>query len=245
MKAILTFFFSLVVPALCLAQVSAETSYIYFTAEGSPVQNVAVFNNDAVDTLLVEATAVKVINPGAKDEKQEPTKDLLVSPRRFTMQPSSSRVARILLRKKPDPESEDIYRITFAPVEDSDRAIAQKKSASPQIKVKVLVGVGLLVFAQPVEQRAVLKWHTDEANVIHLESAGNVNLYMDQVHVCNHEGDSCEERKEASARMYVGREVAVKAKPGATIKLTRKINDFYDTVMLEGSTGELVWTPDT
>lgn len=231
----------LLIPTFLVAQITTETSFVYFDADSAPVRNLAVYNSHSEDTVLVEVEVTKINTSGEKDAKDAPTSDLIVSPKRFTMPPGTSRVSRIILRK-PAGEKESAYRINFIP-----RAVTDDEGKPPVtvggrgVKLRVLTGVGAIIFAEPKDPKAILSWE-DKGSSMVIKNTGNINVYVDDVYSCiNPDSDTtCTWIKEASKRMYPGYEKVIEKSKDKIIKITRRVNNDSKKIILKGTGEEVI-----
>ena len=83
-------------------------------SQQSTTAALTVRNEDAAP-VIVQAEALAWSQPSGED-KLEATKDLLVSPAVFTLQPKGSQLVRVALRRPADPKRELSYRLTLLEV---------------------------------------------------------------------------------------------------------------------------------
>ena len=91
-----------------IAQISVDRVYIRFTPDARPVQNV-ILRNNGKEPAYINVVTDEMINPGEKNEERVPTTKLLVSPKRFSLDPGGQRTVRLLLKEKFG-ENEQVYR---------------------------------------------------------------------------------------------------------------------------------------
>jgi len=111
--------------------------------------SVNVRNNDS-SPALVQAEAM-VWSQADGEDKLEPTKDLLVSPTVFTLQPRGSQLVRVALRGAADPTRELSYRVILQEV---------PPEASPDFTgLRVALRLSIPVFVAPAASaKADLAW---------------------------------------------------------------------------------------
>ena len=133
------------------AQIFADKSIFYWSEASPPVRNLAL-RNSAEQPLMVEVKIVEVLNPGTAEEKLDDSEDILASPKRFSVPPKGERTVR-LLRRGTHGEHERVFRVSFIPraSDDADENAPGKTVAVPGTSgiLKVLTGVGVLLFTQP------------------------------------------------------------------------------------------------
>lgn len=163
-----------------MAQISVDNVILRFNAGQRPVQNVSVRNNSSkVAYVNVEADS---IDGTGKEQKAEKTKDLLVSPRAFTIEPNGTRTVRVLLQGQPT-DSERIFRVSFIP---QDREFGEEyhvKQKGISAVIRVLSGMGILVFADPASPHVKLDW-TRTGDQLVFKNSGNVNIYLTEGTAC-------------------------------------------------------------
>ena len=162
----------LVIPSY--AQISVDNVIIRFSAGQRPVQNVNVRNNSP-KVAYVNVEAHSVPSPGTS-QSLEKTSDLIVSPRAFSIEPNGTRTVRILLQTPPT-ELERTFRVSFIP---QDRDFGEEhhfKTEGRAAVIRVLSGMGILVFADPAKPIVDLAWKR-LGNKLVLYNAGNVNIYI-------------------------------------------------------------------
>ena len=75
----------------CQAQISVNDVIVQFKAGQRPVQNIIV-KNSSKEVFYVTATSEEIQDPGEEKSALLPTEDLIVSPRRFSIDGNSERV---------------------------------------------------------------------------------------------------------------------------------------------------------
>lgn len=156
------------------AQISVDNVIIRFSAGQRPVQNVNVRNNSS-KVAYVNVEAHSMANPGTS-QTLDKTSDLIVSPRAFSVEPNGTRTVRILLQTPPT-EVERAFRVSFVP---QDRDFGEEhhfQSEGRAAVIRVLSGMGILVFADPAKPVVDLAWRRLGSKLV-LYNGGNVNIYV-------------------------------------------------------------------
>jgi P pilus assembly chaperone PapD len=176
------------------AQVSVDRIIFRFEFGKSPVQNVLVRNNGK-EAVHITAISEIVERAGFPDEKRVPAENLILSPKRFSIQPNGERVVRLLIKNPAaSKDMEHVYRVRFMPqAQGFDEELAVEREGRKAM-VKVLFSVGILVFDEPADLSPELRW-TREGNKVIFTNSGNANVYLDSGKACpeKEESDSCVE----------------------------------------------------
>jgi P pilus assembly chaperone PapD len=205
------------------AQIFADKSIFYWASSAPPVKNLAL-RNSAEQPLMVEVKIVEVINPGTPEEKLEPSEDVLASPKRFSVPAKGERTVR-LLRKGEHGKTERVFRISFIPqARDDETEGAQKSIPIPGTSgvLKVLTGVGILVFSQPAVEEPHLTIERKENSVI-LTNEGNVNIAILKLRRCTKADEGCEDI--VPKRLYPGNTFVVPDTAGKVVFIRKRIGD--------------------
>src|SRR5262245_50938369 len=96
-------------PRAAHAQITVDRVIVLFKNSQRPIDNIVV-KNTGDKALYVTVEPDVMVNPGDKDESRVHTTDLLVSPKRFSLDPNGERSVRLLL-KKPHGDEEQVYRV--------------------------------------------------------------------------------------------------------------------------------------
>jgi P pilus assembly chaperone PapD len=188
---------ALVLPSAALAQVTVNTVIVTFLARQRPIQNVLV-GNSSDHPAYVQARLEKVLNPGEGGDKSEPSNDLLISPKTFSIEPNGQRAVRFLLRKVAK-DTEGVYRVLFTP---QDRGFGQEVKQSVggrTASIRVLTGMGVLVFVEPKNPVGHLKWTRTKKGVT-FQNDGNIHVELGEGKLCYEEKCEVAPRK----RVYAG-----------------------------------------
>ncbi len=162
-------------------QVTVDYAILHFKFGQRPVQNVVV-GNSSDRVIYVTATVEEVLDPEAGGNKSQPTDTLLASPKTFSVEANGQRTVRLLLRQIPA-DKEKVYRVIFSP---QDRGFGQevRQDIGGRVAViRVLSGMGVLLFADPVNPHTALSW-VRTADSIVFKNDGNVHVQLA-------EGKSC------------------------------------------------------
>ncbi len=222
--------------ASCFAQLSVDRMLFSLPFDSKPAFTVNVTNTDEASTMRIQAESLKILSAKTSDSDDSGTSEgaLVVSPREFTLPPGESRAVR-LLRRAADPSKEEVFRVNFIPLAD-DKAVPENKSGKkPAVNLRVLFGVGLLIFTEPKEIDWKLKWSTENGQLTLLNS-GNVNYVIDQIEICV-TAESCEGRSETS-RIYPGGSMSVPWNGSGVVKLRLSGVEKSKLLTLETQQGE-------
>ena len=233
MRVIFCLFYLLLIPTIGQAQIFANKTIYYWGQQLPPVQNVAV-RNGSDKTLLVTVNVVEVENPGGEDQKHVPSEDIIVTPKRFSVTGNGERTVR-LLRRGEHGQRERVFRISFVPEarEEDDIATTSVQTGNPNVvaTLKVLTGIGLLVFTQPAAGEADLEIERREGNIL-LKNNGNVNIALLKVQKCVSEGNQCEDV--VPRRVYPGRSFEVKETKGKVVYLRKRVGEAVSEMTIPG-----------
>jgi P pilus assembly chaperone PapD len=220
-----------VAPRQLSAQVSVQGLFYYFRPGESPVQNVVV-QNVSERSLLVGVDISEIQSPGTENRKRVPAEDLLVSPRRFSLPAGTSRLARLLL-KAPPGDVERVYRVSFVPESSDDPETDENgKPRKVGMNIKVLTGMGILVFVEPSSRVRKLNSKVVNRQAV-LTNEGNVNVYLDNVAVCPRQGKG-ECKKFPAKRLYAGQSIDFPLGADQQLTLMRRYGDEAELVTLDG-----------
>ncbi len=223
----------------CWGQVSLDRVIIDFKAGAPPVTNLTV-RNSSDSVLYVRTQPYVVERAGESDEKLVETDRLLISPKRFSIAAKGERVVRLLLRDS-SAEIEKVYRASFMPVADEAGLEGlvdpnQKRTAV----LRVLTGMGILVFLQPVTLAPQLTWERI-GNKVRIVNSGNINMFFDQAKVCGAENQPC--RELSPRRLYPGNVLEVDATPVESVIFRKFANDEFSNEVIPKQDSEALLTP--
>jgi len=199
------------------AQISVNDVIINFKAGERPVENLIV-KNSSPEVFYVTASCDEIVEPSQDQSAIKPTDDVIVSPKRFSIDGENERVVRLLRKKAPD-DRERVYRVTFVPQEKNFAEEQQHVEAGRKTKLRVLTGMGLLVFVDPKNAKADLKWERRNDEIL-FKNDGNLHVRLLEGKACDSEGVGCEELP--SRRVYGGRDFIVKVNPKKTVYFNRR-----------------------
>lgn len=211
-------------PSEGLAQVTAETMILEFDSNARPVRNFVV-RNSSDEAVAVRAIPYFVSNPGRPDEKPVPTEDFLVSPGEFSIGPNGERTVRLLVRK-PLVKEQQAFRVNFVPIAKEDREGEQEKKKIG-MQLKVMTGVGILVFVNPPEKKEDLRWERqDNGSKIVFKNAGNINVMIDEPAACSSKDlQTCVPLQPNSKRMYPQNVLEFSGVQGKILHFVKRIGD--------------------
>lgn len=209
------------------AQVIIDRAIINIALGNRPIENVVV-RNSGTTILYVTAEADVMIDPGSKDERREPTEDLVVSPKRFAIDPGGQRTVRLLI-KKPFGEKEQVYRVKFLPEERSFDPEETKLGENKSVMLKVLSGMGVLVLVDPLAPVPSLKWERNGSDLI-FSNTGSVNILLTEGKACLKPDADCKEL--AAGRLYPGNTLQVSAAANATITYRKEVKGEFEAIVI-------------
>lgn len=215
------------------AQVAVSSSLFTFRPGVRPVQNVNVMNGSSVPMYVtIQVQAVKDL--GAENTQYEPSEDILVSPKKFSIPPDGSRTVRMLLKNAPV-DKERAYRVLVIPQQsDFDASQLQgTKFAKGSLVLKVATGVGMLVFVQPKDVIRKLRVERDSKGVKFINE-GNTQVALSGGALCP-AGVTLEEGE--LELVYYGKDSKVVATKGCT--------EFKGGRIHSGRSREVVAAPGT
>jgi P pilus assembly chaperone PapD len=204
------------------AQIAVDNVLLHMKAGKRPIVNTIV-RNGSKSVFYVESEARLLINPGGgSEEKAVPADDLLLSPKKFSLGPNQERAIRLLLKKVP-PEMEQVYRIAFIPQSRSFEEPENKASATfagRSTDIRIITGMGLLLFVDPLKPRVQLAW-TRAGGRITFTNKGNVLAGLVDAQACLKvkEGEeNC--TPVVTKRVYGGRDASVEVPGDRYFKLS-------------------------
>lgn len=237
----------LVFAANCFAQVSPQSFFYTFDSKSRPVANIEVYNHYTDRTVKVDVTSAKVTAPGEKDEKLDFKNGLIVSPRSFTLSAKPKgedasqkkqgyvRTIRLLLKKKPQ-NNEEVYRVTFSPSSFTGNEEFKKNSGDKKgIKLEVLIGSGMLIFAQPPNVQRKFSW-SKKGSEYTFKNSGNVNLMLTFCQM----SEKCSESQKGG-RLHAGKEIKYISKASKFKVLKETSAGNFETVVINTDKGERVF----
>ena len=199
------------------AQVSVNSVIMHFPKGQRPVQNAIIFNSsDKTAYVVVEVEAIP--DPAADSAKTIATTDLLASPKAFSIEPHGQRTVRLLL-KSPPAEMERVFRVGFIP---QDRGFGEESSKTINGRttvIRVLTGMGMLVFADPLKPEAKLEWNRSDSQITFI-NRGNIQIFLDDIKACGAKDNNC--KTFSSKRIYAGASYSIPATRSNVVTLLKK-----------------------
>ena len=221
------------------AQISVDRMIVEMPASAPPVYNVQVFNTDETRTIRVETLVKHMIKPWDDTDTGTEGGPLLVSPRTFTIPPNSQRTLRLVLKERPT-DLENVFRVQIIPKE-SDAPVkgAEPKKDKFGIQLKVLYGVGMLVYASAADAKPKFQWSYTEKNKMRIKNVGNVNVLLNTIVSCNEAWLECSEL-DVGNRMYATEEREFEIKKGERYRIRVEHNNgTIDVLEFSGEAGEV------
>lgn len=200
-----------------MAQISVNDVIIEFKSKERPVQNIIV-KNSSPQVFYVTANVEEIQDPGEEKSILLPTEDILVSPKRFSVSGQNERVVRLLARN-PASSKERVYRVTFTPQDTDFGDTIVKETGGHKTQLKILTGMGILVFLDPTVPNPDLKWVRKGDSIV-FENSGNQHVRLMRGSACDSESVGCIDLP--TRRVYGGRQFVVKVPAGKTVYYTRR-----------------------
>jgi P pilus assembly chaperone PapD len=206
MRFLLLFFSLLFIGCLNTASANIVLNKIIvnFDAGGSSREDVEVWNNSNTETMYVSSTVYKVNNPeNEKMEKIEQTdlltSDLIVSPSKIILKPNERKIMRLITRTTAK-DKDIVYRVKIAP-SAGELDVSDVEKGKKAAGVKILIGYEMLIFMRPPQPHDDLKV-TRSGKMATFTNAGNSNVDLREVTVCNDDKTECQPIK--AKRLYAG-----------------------------------------
>lgn len=215
-------------PLVSAAQVTVSTVIMTFQAKGRPVQNVMV-GNSADGPVYVSASVEKVLDPATGGRNSEPSDNILVSPKAFSIEPRGNRAVRLLIRKPPT-TGEEVYRVVFTPQDREFGTEIKKTVGGRTASIRVLTGMGVLAFVEPPNPKGNLEWERRD-DLITFTNSGNVHVELGEGTACK--GDSCSSVKRK--RVYAGTTYEVPVPGDTTVSFVARTGSagVYENFVIE------------
>ena len=236
-------------PPVTLAQISVNDVVIHMARGQRPIKNIVV-RNSAEDVFYVTASASRLDSSEVTGLKEVPAENLLISPKTFSVPGKGERTVRVVLKAMPK-DKEEVYQISFSPSDKGfdESARVQKNLAGRQISIRVLTGMGVLLFVDPVDPKPRLLWERHEGRVT-FTNPGNQHVRLMFGKACRGSSTSDEKCESLPAkRVHPGQIFEINVHPESVIKYVRRdgASGEYQPVTInpgEGS-GEVTPTPDS
>lgn len=210
----------------CAAQISVDRAIVSFTKAQGDILNATV-QNSGKEAVWIEGVVEAIDRSGFPDEKRVPTEDLVMSPKRFSIEAGGQRTIRLLL-KKPLGETEQVYRIKFMPQAEEFNT-EDMKNGSKTTRLKVIFSVGMLVFGEPLDPKPKLTWDRSGGKVT-FRNEGNVNVLFDDIEDCAADGTGC--RKIAGNRLYPGNVWEVPVSANRSLQLRKQTGSNFENMII-------------
>lgn len=164
---------------------SVDKLLLVFRPGDRLIEDVLV-KNPGKKEIYVSAVPQSVANPGTREAARTETQDLLVSPRRFKIEPESERAVRVVLKGLPQ-EVEKVYEIAFSVNKDSFEAeyVDVMMDGKPT-RLRVVTNLIILNLAEPPSPKVLLGAERREGEVV-LVNRGNVSVLLGNGKVCRGE----------------------------------------------------------
>ncbi len=206
---------------------AVDRVYVRLASGGRPVENLLVKNTSG-SPLSLSANAMKVEDAGQPNEKKSQTTELLVSPKYFSLDPGEQRAVRIVLRSRPQ-QTEAIYRVNLVPAGESFTQQTVRMSVGGEDSFNAVMGLGVLVAAEPSVTRAALSWKRDGDSLI-FRNDGNVNVLLDKIYLCLEEEARCISLP--TSRLYPERTLVLKVPPASSLRFLKWIGGDFEQVAI-------------
>ncbi|NMC63581.1 MAG: molecular chaperone [SAR324 cluster bacterium] len=230
---------STLLPFASFAQVSIASAIVAFQSGGKPFLDVGV-SNSSEKPIYAVSELVRIKDPANKDSEVEETDDILVSPKRISIGPKSSRTVRLLLRKGLSDE-ERVYRLVFNPQDKLPEpdGTAETEAQRKQAVLRVVTTVGMLAFVEPKVLNVDFNWTFEGSKVI-FKNNGNIHMRLYAPLLCpdDQKGKGSEVEVEKckkidSFRVYPGHSREVEIEPGYFLRFQKRIGEEKEVAIEE------------
>lgn len=204
---------------------------VEFGGKDRPVRNIGVTNVSG-DTLQMTTRVVRLMNPGAPNETEEETADLLVSPRFLTLQPGAERQVRVVA-VVPAPEGERVYRIHLVPQRGEFEPRATVAVGAHRGSVDVVTALAVLVLQAGDDAQAKLT-SRQEGTILVVGNEGTRSVLLSEVRRCS-DADRSSCREIPGRRLFPGNEWRVEVAPEGALTMLAREGDHFETVSLKGA----------
>ena len=168
------------------ANISLDKVILNFVPGEKPVQNIMI-TNQGEKTVKVSGSVVQIQNSGQENEKEFPSKNLILAPKAFELAPGAQRQVRLVLRNFPD-QQEGIYRVRFKP--DTPQITTQEPKPGMSVKIGVVMTMGALVMVTPTVPSPKLTFERKK-DVITFKNEGNVTAQLQREEFCTDGRKNC------------------------------------------------------
>ncbi len=217
-----------------LAQISLSDTILHLKTGTRPIINLVVRNSSS-EILYISSVAEVVLEPGNPKSTSVIDEDLLVSPKKFSVAGNGERTVRILLKKQPA-EIEKLYRLSFIPQDQAFEGAGETKIfKNRKISVKVLSGMGALLFVDALRPNPQLSW-TREKGAIVFHNSGNQHVRLMFGKQCMPGADPENCKGIDAKRVYAAQTVRIEVDDQSTVTFFRRDN-------LDGTGKEITIAP--
>jgi P pilus assembly chaperone PapD len=163
-------------PAVAQAQIVVQEVVRYIKPGQRPIENVLLRNLDEKRAFSVSAEVVKELGSGSENRTYEPTKDLVIAPPAFIMRPGENKLARMVLSKPADRDTERVYRVRFQPSQVKGEGEVEPPKGI-QTQISFVTTTGMLVLVSPTNPAPKLTF-TRTPTEVTFRNEGNITLDM-------------------------------------------------------------------
>lgn len=164
------------------AQVNVNSIIFTFNPKERPIQNVIVTNASAAP-VYVSVKAEAMVDYTKEKIETTPTEDILISPKKFSIEANGQRTVRMLM-KNPPTDKERGYRVYFIPQPNEFGAKSVSKTeGGVTTSIKIATGVGILVFVDPINRDPNFTWTRSESS-IDFTNSGNIQVHLGDGKAC-------------------------------------------------------------
>ena len=228
-------------PFCARAQITVSDVIVHMQAGKRPIKNIAV-RNSADEVLFVTVSATRLLDPSEQNSPEVPADDLLVSPRKFSIPAKGERTVRLVMKKLPE-DMEHVYTVSFAPTDRAfdDAATVRKDLEGRNIAIRVLTGMGILLFVDPRHPRSDFSWERQSGKVI-FRNTGNqhVRLLFGEGCPVDNQDQKC--LPLPGRRIYGGKTIEVPVADELLVKYSfrRGVSGDYEDIKLEPLTAHRI-----
>lgn len=176
----------------------------YFRAGEKPIKNIRLTNLDDRRAFYVKTTIKKkVFDESLGEWKDDDTKDILISPKNFILEPKKTRIIRAV-KQTPMDDKEHMYTISFEPREYKEDAPWQNMNAEGvKMATTFVITSGLLMTVSPQNPNTSITWERDYEGIT-FRNDGNTQVDLRRrVSYC-YDGSNCMELP--GQRIHPGKE---------------------------------------
>lgn len=149
----------------------------------SNTKGMITVSNRGKESIVLQAETVSWTQADGKDE-YTPTRELLVNPPLFTIQPGRSQVVRVGLRQAANSKQETAYRLLLREVPPALNP-GNQVNEEKQGNVRVLLQVRLPVYISPTTPVRLEKWqahrNADGSIALKINNNGNVHTLINEL----------------------------------------------------------------